>query len=144
MRTYLIWFANITFVIVCIMCICTKLTLCRHVARICCMFKFLTFIELCFKLCANKFDYFAHCCYYNHVFFNNLFQIILCWQRNFDERTIFFIWFCCFVNYIDSRTNLIEFQCLISFCSYCILFIVLNPSISMSCTITSCYFSSIF
>ena len=55
-----------------------------------------------------------------------------------------FIRFSCFVNYIDSRINLIEFYCSISFCNCYILFNILNTSISMSCTIVLCHFSSIF
>ena len=54
-----------------------------------------------------------------------------------------FIRFSCFVNHIDSRVNLIEFYCSISFCNCCISFDVLNISISMSCTIASCHFLSI-
>ena len=50
--------------------------------------------------------------------------------------------FLCFVNYIDFRINLIEFHCLISFCSNWILFEILNTSIWISCTIASCHFSS--
>ena len=73
------------------------------------------------------------------AFFNSFFnenEILI------DEYFLL-IQFSCSVNHIDSRVNLIEFQCSIFFQSCCILFKILNTSISISCTIASCHFSSL-
>ena len=51
--------------------------------------------------------------------------------------------FSCFVIHINSQTNLIEFYCSISLYRSCILFALLNASISMLYTTVSCHFSFI-
>ena len=77
-----------------------------------------------------------------------MFFSIALFDSFFDESEILIdesfllIRFSCFVNHIDSRINLIEFYCSISFYSNCISFEVLNASIWMSCTIASCHFLS--
>ena len=64
-------------------------------------------------------------------------------NENFIYEYLLLIRFLCLINHTDLRINLIEFHCSISSCNCCILFELLNPSISMSCTIASCHFLSI-